>query len=494
MIYTLYDLYSILLEIYILVSVIIVLIYGVFFSSSANLGFPILSANLGKLTIQVFSFGLYLAISQEILNLISWNNFLIFDNFSYGAQIVILLSIISWFFLTFLYSVQQKITSFEFWILIMLAVISMLLIVRSYDLLSIYLTLELQALIFYVLASFKRTSEFSTEAGLKYFVLGAFASAFLLFGSSLIYGLTGATNLNDYSKLFTGFITDDLLIANGIKTGLVFIIIALLFKISASPFHMWAPDVYEGSMITVTAFFSSIPKLGAFSVLFRLLFFGFYDWIDWWSLVILPCILLSLLIGTLGAFTQIKWKRFMAYSSINHVGFLLLGFITGITTGIFSVLFYLLVYIITTLGIFAFIMSLNQYRFPKIYQTRYLEDIVMLSTTNPVLAFTVLVFLFSMAGIPPLAGFYSKLFVLLIAIQNNSIGISVIAIIMSCVACFYYIRLIKSVYFDKKIYWPILLKIDKSISLVMGLSTMLLVGLCLDLELITIISTFMSVV
>nr|YP_009317500.1 NADH dehydrogenase subunit 2 [Gelidium galapagense]AOX48952.1 NADH dehydrogenase subunit 2 [Gelidium galapagense] len=494
MTYILHDLYSILLEIYILVSVVIVLIYGVFFSSSSSLGFPILSINLGKLTIQILSFGLYLAISQEVLNLISWNNFLIFDNFSYGAQIIILLSVISWFFLTFLYSVQQKVTSFEFWVLILLAVISMLLIVRSYDLLSIYLTLELQALIFYVLASFKRTSEFSTEAGLKYFVLGAFTSALLLFGSSLIYGLTGATNLNDLSKLFTGLITDDPLILNGVKTGLVFVIIALLFKISASPFHMWAPDVYEGSMITVTALFSSIPKLGAFSVLFRLLFFTFHDWIGWWSLIILPCILLSLLIGVLGAFTQTKWKRFMAYSSINHVGFLLLGFIVGTTTGIFSVLFYFLIYVITSLGTFGFIMSLKQYKFPKIYQLRYLENAAMLSTTNPALAFAVLIFLFSMAGIPPLAGFFSKLFVLLIIIQNNSIGVSIIAIIMSCVACFYYIRLIKSVYFDKKIYWPILLKVDKPTSLIMGSSIILLVSLCLDMELITVISTFMSIV
>nr|YP_009317569.1 NADH dehydrogenase subunit 2 [Gelidium sinicola]AOX49021.1 NADH dehydrogenase subunit 2 [Gelidium sinicola] len=494
MTYILYDLYSILLEIYILVSVVIVLIYGVFFSSSVSLGFPILSINLGKLAIQILLFGLYLAISQEILNLISWNNFFIFDNFSYGAQIIILLSVISWFFLTFLYSTQQKVTSFEFWILILLAVISMLFIVRSYDLLSIYLTLELQALIFYVLASFKRTSEFSTEAGLKYFVLGAFASALLLFGFSLIYGLTGVTNLNDFSKLFTGFITGDFIISSGIKTGLAFVIIALLFKISASPFHMWAPDVYEGSMITVTAFFSSIPKLGAFSVLFRLLFFAFHDWISWWSLIILPCILLSLLIGTLGAFTQVKWKRFMAYSSINHVGFLLLGLITGTAAGIFSVLFYFLVYIITSLGTFGFIMSLKQYKFPKIYQARYLENAAMLSTTNPALAFVVLIFLFSMAGIPPLAGFFSKLFVLLIIIQNNNIGVSIIAIIMSCVACFYYIRLIKSVYFDRKIHWPILFKVDKSTSLIMGLSIMLLVGLCLDLELITAISTFMSII
>nr|YP_009317477.1 NADH dehydrogenase subunit 2 [Gelidium arborescens]AOX48906.1 NADH dehydrogenase subunit 2 [Gelidium arborescens] len=491
--YILYDLYSILLEIYILLNIVVLLIYGVFFSSTTAAGFPILSANLSRLSIQILLLSFCLAIFQEFISLISWNNFLISDNFSYGAQLIVLLVVISWLFLIFFYSIQQKIISFEFWILILLAVISMLLIVRAYDLLSIYLTLELQALIFYILASFKRTSEFSTEAGLKYFVLGAFASALLLFGSSLIYGLTGISNLNDFSKLFTGFFIDGSFISIGVRIGLIFIIVALLFKITASPFHMWAPDVYEGSMITITAFFSTIPKLTAFSVLFRLLFSSFFDYIDWWSLTILPCIILSLIIGTLGAFTQTKWKRFMAYSSINHIGFLLLGLMTGTTLGIFSTLFYLLVYLVTTIGTFGFIMSLKHCKYPKVYQSRYLNNLVMLSITNPVLASTILVFLFSMAGIPPLAGFFSKLFVLLIAIQNNNIGISVIAISMSCIACFYYIRLIKSVYFDKKIYWPILFKVDKSTSLILGLSSIILIGLWLDLELLTSISTFMSI-
>nr|YP_009317546.1 NADH dehydrogenase subunit 2 [Gelidium sclerophyllum]AOX48998.1 NADH dehydrogenase subunit 2 [Gelidium sclerophyllum] len=490
--YILYDLYSILLEVYILLNIVILLIYGVFFSSITVSGFPILSTNLSRLSIQILLFSLCLVISQEFISLLSWNNFLVSDNFSYGAQLIVLLVIISWLFLIFFYSIQQRIVSFEFWILILLAVVSMLLIVKAYDLLSIYLTLELQALIFYILASFKRTSEFSTEAGLKYFVLGAFASALLLFGSSLIYGLTGMSNLNDFSKLFTGFFIDNSFISIGVKVGLVFIIVALLFKITASPFHMWAPDVYEGSMITITAFFSTIPKLTAFSILFRLLFSSFSDYIDWWSLIILPCIIASLIIGTLGAFTQLKWKRFMAYSSINHIGFLLFGLMAGTTLGIFSTLFYLLVYLITTIGTFGFIMSLKHYKYPKVYQARYLNNLVMLSIANPVLASTILIFLFSMAGIPPLAGFFSKLFVLLIAIQNNSIGISVIAVIMSCIACFYYIRLIKSVYFDKKIYWPILFKVDKPTSLILGLSTTILIGLWLDLELLTSIATFMS--
>lgn len=491
--YILYDLYSILVEIYILINIVILLIYGVLLSSAAAVGFPILSTNLSRLSIQTLILSLCLTVSQEFVSFVSWNNFLIFDKFSYGARILILVIIISWFFLVFFYSIQQKITSFEFWILILLAVIAMLLIVRAYDLLSVYLTLELQALIFYILASFKRTSEFSTEAGLKYFVLGAFASALLLFGSSLVYGLTGVSNLNDLSILFTGFLTNDLFISNGVRVGLVFIVAALLFKITASPFHMWAPDVYEGSMIMITVFFATIPKLTAFSVLFRLLFFSFHDYIGWWSLIILPCTLLSLTIGTLGAFTQTKWKRFMAYSSINHIGFLLLGLMSGTTLGIFSTVLYLLIYLVTTIGMFSFIMSLKQYEYPKFYQTRYLSNLSMLSTINPVLAFTILIFLFSMAGIPPLAGFFSKLFVLLIAIQNNNIGVSIIAISMSCIACFYYIRLIKFVYFDKEIYWPILIKVDKPTSLILGLSTIMLVGLCLDLELLTSISIFMSI-
>ena len=490
--YLVYDLYSILSEIYILWSAGILLIYGVFFSSSTNLGFPILNKSTNWLALQVTVLGLILLLTRELVSLVSWNSFLILDNFSYGAKIILLVFSVSWILLASHYSVQHKLNPFEFWVLVLLVITAMLFVIQSYDLLSIYLTIEFQSLVFYVLASFNRTSEFSTEAGLKYFVLGAFSSALLLFGSSLLYGLTGLTNLNDFSNLFTGFITNNFNITLGVITGVVFIISALLFKISASPFHMWSPDVYEGANIVVTAFFSILPKLAIFSIIFRLLFFAFHDLVNYWSVLILTSALLSLLIGTLGAFSQLKWKRFMAYSSVNHVGFILLALATGSNEGIFSTIVYIIIYMVTITGTFSFIMSLRQYSYPKIQQSRYLESLSMLSVTNPLLAISMTIFLFSMAGIPPLAGFFSKLFVLVTAIKNNVLGSSILAVIINCVACFYYIRLIKNMYFDRKDHWPVILPVNKSISLILGFALVVLVFLVIDLELVLLISTFMT--
>nr|YP_009317592.1 NADH dehydrogenase subunit 2 [Pterocladiella media]AOX49044.1 NADH dehydrogenase subunit 2 [Pterocladiella media] len=489
--YLLYNLYSIASEAYILWVVNILLIYGVFFSSSFTLGFPILNKSTSWLSLQSLIFALLLILTQEQINTISWNNFLILNDFTYSAKIVILTFGVSWVFLSYEYSSQCKLNSFEFWILILLSIAAMLFVIQSYDLLSIYLTIEFQSLVFYILASFNRTSEFSTEAGLKYFILGAFSSALLLFGSSLLYGLTGLTNLNDFANLFAGFEIIDFPTGVGIVTGMTFIVSALFFKISASPFHMWAPDVYEGANIIVTALFSILPKLPIFSILFKLLFLSFHDLIDYWSVFITISAISSLVIGALGAFMQLKWKRFMAYSSINHVGFMLLALINGNNGAIFSFIVYILIYMTTIVGTFSFIMSLRTFCYPKIQQSRYLENLTMLSVTNPLLAVSMTIFLFSMAGIPPLAGFFSKLFILITIIKSNIIGIGIIAVLINCIACFYYIRLIKKMYFDYKSYWPILVPVTKSNSLLLGLTLIVIIFLVIDLELVLIFATSM---
>nr|YP_009988305.1 NADH dehydrogenase subunit 2 [Gelidiella acerosa]QNM39443.1 NADH dehydrogenase subunit 2 [Gelidiella acerosa] len=488
--YILHDFYSIITEIYLLFSTTILVIYGVFFGSSNNLGFPVLSKNFSLLVQQIFFLSLFLVWNS--INVLSWNNFLILDEFSVGAKTIIILTTIIWAILIFKCSTLEKINAFEFWILILLAIIASLFIVQSYDLLSIYLTIEFQSLVFYILASFNRTSEFSTEAGLKYFVLGAFASALLLFGFSFLYGLTGVTNLNDFSNLFTGFnITKTHFLHFEIILCVLIVLTALLFKAGVSPFHMWVPDVYEGSIITVTAFFAAIPKLAIFSVLFRFLFLSFYDFIEWWNSLILVCTFLSLIIGALGAFTQTKWKRFMAYSSITNLGFLLLAFASGSLESIFSIIFYLIIYSITTLGTFGAIVSLKKYSYPKLYHSRYLSDLIMLGKVNPVLAITTTTFLFSTAGIPPLAGFFSKFFVLLTAIKCNIFGMGILAILINCIVCFYYIRLIKNMYFSKITYWPVLFPSSKSASLVTGMALIFLSCLCIDLELLSLLSAWM---
>lgn len=488
----LYDIYPILPEIFIILSVCVLLLYGVLSSSSLNLGYPLVTQSIGWLAFQVILFSCFLIYQQEFLNLLTWNNFLVNDSFTYEAKNLILLTFLGWFLTTFSYTAYEKINSFEYWILILLGTIAILLIIQSYDLLTMYLAIEFQSLIFYVLASFKRTSEFSTEAGLKYFVLGAFSSALLLFGSSLIYGLTGLTNLSDLSKFFTGIALADFSLIVGTTIGLTFITVSLLFKLSSAPFHMWAPDVYEGAPTSITAFFSIMPKLAILTLLFRFLIFSFHDFLFFWRGIILFCTIFSILIGTLSAFSQIRWKRFFAYSSITHVGFFLLALLSANLEAISSSIFYVIVYMVTMLGIFSFILALRFFNYSYHYQTRYLQDLTCLSKFNPILSFSLALILFSMAGIPPLAGFFSKLFVLLPALQAHAFGISIFIVLMSCIACFYYIKLIKNMYFISLDEWKILYPTSKLNSLSLGLSLMFTLFIFYDIELVSTISTLMS--
>lgn len=488
----LYDIYAILPEIYILTSVCYLLVYGVLYSTSSRRGYPLMHSNMGWLSFQVIFFAFLITSTSLCWDFSCWNHLLINDFFVFGSKLLILGFMLCWLTLSLPYSVNEKINSFEFWILILLATVGMLFIVQSYDLLSMYLSVEFQSLLFYVLASFKRTSEFSTEAGLKYFILGAFSSALLLFGSSILYSLTGLTNFNDYSIFFAGSLGNLHSLNYGTILGLVFINTALLFKLSAAPFHMWSPDVYEGSPTAVTALFSILPKLGILALLLRFCIFGFHDFLLTWQSVIVLCSYLSILIGTLSAFSQKKWKRFLAYSSINHIGFFLIGFSNGELEGIFSVLFYLVSYVIMMFGVFFLIVGLRYYKYPNHFQIRYIGEIKGLSSSNPAMATTLTALLFSMAGIPPLIGFFAKFFVLLSGLQNNMYGLCTFSVLMSCIACFYYIRLIKIMYFDKPESWSITYPTEKLTSILLGIFTFLTIFLSVDLELISFFLTRMA--
>nr|UAD89633.1 NADH dehydrogenase subunit 2 [Gracilaria edulis] len=490
----LYNFYSLATEIYILFNVCLLLIYGVFFSSVSKLGYPLLNKNFTLLTLQILFFSFILTFVQTPLYIISWNDLLIVDIFTYYIKLILLLSAIGWLFLSFEYFTFKKVNYYELWILVLLAIIAMLVVLQSYDLLAIYLAIEFQSLILYILASINRTSEFSTEAGLKYFILGAFSSAFLLCGASIVYGLTGLTNLNDLSKFFASVFLNENFFSYNLIVGFSFILVAFLFKLSAAPFHIWSPDVYEGAPLIITAFFSILPKLAIIGLLFRFLLYTFHDLLLFWQGIILSSIFLSLIIGTFGAFAQYKWKRFLAYSSINHVGFLLLGMLQGDLESISSVIFYLIIYIITMIGIFSFVINTKIYKYPNFYQIRYLDDISAIIKYNPFLTFSITILLFSLAGIPPLAGFFSKLFILVAALQVNSFGISLLAVIMSCVACFYYIRLIKNMYFEPISYtWKVIKPMDKLSSLTLVISIISILFLFVDIEILSIISLVMSI-
>lgn len=486
-----FDIYFTLPEIYLMTSIFILLVYGVLLSVSKFWGYPLLTKSVGLLSIQVLFFTLILLVLFPYVNFYSWNFFLISNFYILCSKVIILTTCIIWISISFNYLLEEQLNSFEYWILTLLSILALCFILQAYDLLTMYLVIEFQSLAFYVLASFKRSSEFSTEAGLKYFVLGAFASAFLLFGSSLIYGLTGLTNFSDFNILFSGFIFDNSFLAYGMFIGLIFLISALFFKVSSAPFHMWSPDVYEGSPTSTTSFFSIFPKLAILTLLIRIFSITFYDFFPVWKFFFLNCAFLSLLFGSLGALVQKKWKRFLAYSSINHVGFILIGFISGENFGIFGIIMYLFIYTVTTISIFSFLTNFRIYNYPQSNQIRYLKEIINLGITNPMLSISISIILFSMAGIPPLAGFFAKVFVLFIGIQSETYSLIFFAVIMSSVACFYYIRVIQSIYFLKLSRWPLFFPIKKINALILSTSSFFLVFFFLDIEFFSILVTRM---
>nr|YP_009515544.1 NADH dehydrogenase subunit 2 [Kumanoa ambigua]AVK39497.1 NADH dehydrogenase subunit 2 [Kumanoa ambigua] len=487
-----YDFCLIFSEIYILLCINFLLIYGVLFSTSFEKGYPNVNFNIACLCIQITLVSILILFFSLNCTAFIWNQLLMYNFFTHKIKLVLLISFIVWISLSLFYTLYEKLNSFEYWILSLLAIVFMIFLTESCDLLSMYLFIECQSLILYILASFKRTSEFSTESGLKYFILGAFSSALLLFGSSILYSLTGLTSFDDYTKLFSGLLLADTVLNSGIVLGSLIMCISLLFKISSAPFHIWSPDVYEGSSTSSTLFFSIFPKFSVLILFIRFCFLGFYDFFYSWQKITFFCTYLSIFVGTFGAFSQKKWKRFLAYSSISHVGFILLSFSTGELEGIFSIIFYILTYIILTFGTFSFLINLRYYYFPVHYQVRYIKDIISLFEINSMLAFSLTLLLFSIAGLPPLLGFFSKAFVLLTALQSNLYSLAFFSVIMSCIACFYYIRLIKLMHFDKTLHLLVLYPLNKLNSVFLSFLITLSTFLFLDLELFLVFSANVS--
>jgi proton-translocating NADH-quinone oxidoreductase chain N len=416
-------------------------------------------------------FTFILLCENPLFHMIVCFNTLIIDGMGSFLKSFILLSTLGVFALSFSYLRQEKIKAFEFVILLLLATLSLMLMVSSYDFISLYLAIEFQSLGLYVLAALKRENEYSTEAGLKYFVLGAFSSGFYLFGASLIYGLTGTTNFEDLSILFTGLGPTDLFTQGSIVVGLLFLSVAFLFKISAAPFHMWSPDVYEGAPTVITAFFSTAPKLALFGVLIRVFYLGFFDFLFSWQQIFFICSLASMIFGAFAALAQVKIKRLLAFSSIGHVGYLLIGLATGSLEGLQGIFLYLIVYFLMTLNAFSVVLSLR----PDQLRLRYITDLAGIGRTNPALGIAIALLFFSMAGIPPLAGFFGKFQVFLAAMDASYYGLALIGVLMSAVGCFYYIRLIKIMYFDPSFEYKWFQQIDKENSMVLGLTFFTLV-------------------
>ncbi len=342
------------------------------------------------------------------------------------------------------YLKRHGLLKFEFPILIALAVLGMMMMVSAGDLIALYMGLELQSLSLYVLAAFRRDSVRSTEAGLKYFVLGALSSGILLYGASLVYGYTGSTNFADITTAI-GTDMNDGALGLGLIFGMVFLCVGMAFKVSAAPFHMWTPDVYEGAPTAVTAFFATAPKLAAMGLFTRLLFDGFGLVVSDWMQIIAFLSITSMFVGAIAAIGQTNIKRLMAYSSIAHMGFAMMGLAAGDAQGVAALLLYMVIYIAMNLGTFAFILNMERDGNP-ITDIRALG---MYSNRAPLRAATLAVLMFSLAGIPPLIGFFGKLYVLRAAIDAGLIWLAIGGVIASVIGAFYYLRIIYLMYFGE---------------------------------------------
>jgi NADH-quinone oxidoreductase subunit N len=354
---------------------------------------------------------------------------------------------------------EQKFDRFEYPILVLFATLGMMLMISANDMIALYLGLELQSLALYVVAAINRENVRSTEAGLKYFVLGALSSGMLLYGISLVYGYTGNTGFEAIAAALTGGERQ-----LGLVFGLVFVLAGLSFKISAVPFHMWTPDVYEGAPTPVTAFFAAAPKMAAMALTVRVVMGAFEPLALDWQQIVTFIAIASMALGSFAAIGQRNIKRLMAYSSIGHIGFALVGLAANSQEGVRGVAIYMLIYLAMTLGSFAFILAMRR----KEGHVEEIGDLAGLSNTNPVMAVIFTIMMFSLAGIPPLAGFWAKWYVFLAAINSGLYALSIIGVLTSVVGAYYYLRIIKIMWFDEPVGG--FLPMSGSLRVVLGLS------------------------
>ena len=420
-------------ELFLALSIMFLLILGVFKKDSSKI-----IQNLSLIVLLITSVLIFNETFGKDETML-FNDSIIIDYLSSLMKIITLLSAFFVLVISSNYLKSFKIFKIEYPILILSSVLGMIIMISSNDLIVFYMGLELQSLALYVLATFNRDQLKSSEAGLKYFVLSALSSGLLLYGCSLIYGFTGSTNFiviaeqlnsNEYALTF----------------GIVFILVGLAFKISAVPFHMWAPDVYEGSPTSVTLFFTMVPKIAALTVFIRFLYVPFLNLINQWQMILVFLSIASMLFGAIAAIGQTNLKRLVAYSSIGHVGYILAGLATGTNEGIQSSVIYITIYIIMNLGLFSCLLMMkrnNQY-----YES--IDDLSGLSKNHPLLSLCLLVILFSLAGIPPLAGFFAKFYIFKSVLEQSMYFLAIVGLLSTVVAAFYYLRIIKIIYFDKE--------------------------------------------
>jgi len=423
------DLYILLPEIFLSLSIFSILMIGVFVKESYDL--------VTKLSLLVMAITIYILLKDNSSSKIFLDSF-IRDPFSNFVKILILVSSIFVLNSSQLFIKDNKLDKFEYPIIILLSILGMFFMVSSNDLILFYLGLELQSLSLYILSAIDRDNLRSTEAGIKYFVLSALSSGLLLYGCSLLYGFTGSTNFN--------IIANQLNKENiGAVFAMVFILVGLSFKISAVPFHMWTPDVYQGAPTSVTSFFAVAPKVAGLAVLIRFMSVPFENILQEWQTIIIFISIASMILGAVAAIGQNNIKRLMAYSSIGHIGYALAGVATGSISGFSNSIVYITIYVVMNIGAFGCIFMMKK----EGKYSEEIKDLSGISKKQPILALALLIILFSLAGIPPLAGFFAKFYIFMSVIESEMYTLAVIGLLTTVISAFYYLRIIKIIYFDE---------------------------------------------
>ena len=416
-------------EIALFIGICLALMVGVFYKNSFSI--------VMKLSVLILFGVIYLILTdwggEPKIFLDSFKN----DKFSDYFKVLILISSIFIFFSSSQFIKDNKLSKFEYPIIILFSILGMFFMLSANDLILFYLGLELQSLALYVLAAIDRGNIISSEAGIKYFVLSALSSGLLLYGCSLLYGFTGSTNFDEIS---TSLATQN----TGAIFAMVFILVGLAFKVSAVPFHMWTPDVYQGAPTSITNFFAIVPKAVGLAVIIRFMDLPFKNIIEEWQTIIIFISIASMILGSVAAIGQKNIKRLLAYSSISHMGYALAGVATGTVSGYTSTIVYISIYIIMNMGTFAclYLMKVDG------KYTEKIEDLSGLSKEKPMFAFSFLILFFSLAGIPPLGGFFAKFFVFMSVIESELYALAIIGLLTTVISAFYYLKVIKFIYFD----------------------------------------------
>ena len=422
-------------EILLAVASMALLMVGVFRGKSG-------SNTVAWLSVLTLGLAIVLVLGLPSARTVTFSHMFVVDGFARFVKVMVLFASALAIVMSMNYLDREKINRFEYPLLVLLASLGMIMMVSANDLISLYVSLELQSLCLYVLASFRRDSMVSTESGVKYFVLGALASGMLLYGSSLIYGFTGTTNFDSLAALLgqPGYSA-----SIGLIFGIVFLAAGLAFKVSAVPFHMWTPDVYEGAPTPVTALFAVAPKIAALALFTRVVLGPFGAMVHEWQQIIIFLAIASMGLGAVAAIVQTNIKRLMAYSSIGHVGYALVGLAAGTEQGVAALLIYLAIYLAMNVGAFVCILSMRK----SDGMTEEISDLAGLAQTRPGMAAALAIFMFSLAGIPPLAGFFGKFYVFVAAVNAGLVGLAVIGVVASVIGAYYYLRIIKIMYFDE---------------------------------------------